>query len=93
VTRWSLEALGGTADMVARNNEGSIIAETPLMNPKTNKPIQGMFSKRILPSPSALSVTYPMTAGDLLVRWGVLAAFSVFLLAAASIALNRSESF
>jgi ABC transport system ATP-binding/permease protein len=92
ITRWALEGLGGTANMMERNAEGSIVVESvPVRNgrPLTKAPT----AKQVLPSPSALSVTYPTTATDLLVRWAALAGFSVVFLFIASLSLNRSESF
>ncbi|CAG0950387.1 ABC transporter ATP-binding/permease protein [Anaerolineae bacterium] len=94
VTRWSLEALGGTANMVQRNAEGRIVVETIPVNPKTGQPLPNAPSaKQYFPAPPALNVTYPITPSDLVVRWGVLLLFSVVFLGAASLALNRSESF
>ena len=93
ITRWSLEALGGTADMVARNNEGRIIAVSPVVD-KNNKPLTALPpTRRFLPAPSVLSVTYPTTAGELWARWAVLAGLSVLFLIVGGFALNRNESF
>ncbi len=94
ITRWSLEAMGGTADMVARDAEGRIVVQATAVNPRTGKPLVGAVQPRqYFPAPPALSVTYPTTPGDLLIRWGVLIAFSAVFLIGASLVLNRSESF
>jgi len=94
ITRWSLEALGGTADMIARNSESQFVVSRTPINPKTNKPLVGApDTKEFFPSPSVLSVTYATQAGELLVRWLALIAFSAIFLIGAGLALNRSESF
>lgn len=93
VTRWSLEALGGTADMVTRNAEGRVVVEAPVINPKTGRPIAGQTAIQFFPAPSQLSVAYPSSGGDLLLRWAVLLGFSVVALVAAGVVLNRTESF
>jgi ABC-type multidrug transport system ATPase subunit/pSer/pThr/pTyr-binding forkhead associated (FHA) protein len=94
VTRWSLEALGGTADMLARNAEGRIVVETVPVNPRTGAPLVGAPpAKSYFPAPPALSVTYAASAGDLAVRWLVLLGWSALFLSAAGLVLNRSESF
>jgi ABC-type multidrug transport system ATPase subunit len=92
ITRWSLEALGGSADIVTRDSQGRIVVERPLLN-KSNQPIGNMTAIQFFPAPSALSVSYPTGTNDLLTRWGVLLVFSVVFLTAAGIALNRTESF
>jgi ABC transport system ATP-binding/permease protein len=92
VTRWSLEALGGTADMVTRDAQGRIVVERPLRN-KDNQPIGNLTAIQFFPSPSALSVTYPTEAAGLLVRWGALLAFTLLFFGASWLALNRTESF
>jgi hypothetical protein len=76
VTRWSLEALGGTADMVTRNAEGRVVVEAPVINPKTGRPIAGQTAIQFFPAPSQLSVTYPSSGGDLLLHWAILLGFS-----------------
>jgi hypothetical protein len=86
ITRWSLEALGGTANMVQRNAEGATILHTLLAGPN----LPGV---RLLPGPAVLSVTYPTSAGELLVRWGVLVVFSVVFLGVSALVLRRNESF
>jgi hypothetical protein len=94
VTRWSLEAMGGTTNMAARDAEGRIVVQATAINPRTGKPLVGAVQPRqFFPAPPALSVTYPTEANDLLIRWGVLIAFSAVFLIGASLALNRSESF
>lgn len=92
ITRWSLEALGGSADIVTRDSQGRIVVERPLMG-KNNQPIGNMTAIQFFPGPSALSVTYPTGTNDLLIRWGVLLVFAVVFLTAAGLALNRTESF
>lgn len=94
VTRWSLEALGGTADMNARNSEGRIVVVSDPTNPRTGQVLEGAPpAKRVFPAPSALNLDYPTDAGGLLVRWGVLILFILLFTGAAAIALNRNESF
>jgi hypothetical protein len=92
VTRWSLEALGGTADMVTRDAQGRIVVERPLLN-KNNQPIGNMTAIQFFPSPSALSVSYPSEASGLLIRWGALLVFTIIFFGASWLALNRTESF
>jgi ABC-type multidrug transport system ATPase subunit len=92
VTRWSLEALGGSADIVTRDAQGRIVVERPLLN-KNNQPIGNMTAIQFFPAPSSLSVTYPTDSSGLFVRWGAMLAFSAVFLAAGAIALNRMESF
>jgi hypothetical protein len=87
VTRWSLEALGGTANMVARNSEGATILH--ILVSGANLP-----GVKLLPGPSVLSFTsYPSAGGDLLIRWGVLVLFSVIFLGVSAFVLNRRESY
>ncbi len=94
ITRWSLEALGGTADMIARNAEGRIVVVRPVVDPKTNQPLPALgYGRQYFPAPSSLSVTYPTTAAELLTRWAVLAGLSVLFLVIGGLALNRNESF
>ncbi|GAB4545937.1 MAG: FHA domain-containing protein [Anaerolineae bacterium] len=94
VTRWALEALGGTSNMVQRNAEGRIVVETAVTNPKTGKELVGAPpARQYFPAPPNLSVTYPVNASGLLVRWGVLLAFTVVFLAATSLVLRRDEKF
>ncbi|MEP7285393.1 MAG: FHA domain-containing protein [Chloroflexota bacterium] len=93
ITRWSLEALGGTANMPSREAEAKIIVLSPVVD-KNNKPIPALGdSKQFLPAPPSLSLTYPHNGGDLLARWGVLLGFSLLFLLGAGMALNRNESF
>jgi hypothetical protein len=94
ITRWSLEALGGTADMVARNAEGRIIVSGPVLDKKGNPlpPAAGERRENI-PAPNVLSVTYPTAAGELLARWAALVGFSILFLVVGGFALNRNESF
>jgi hypothetical protein len=94
ITRWSLEALGGTADMTARNDEGRIIVLRPAMNPKTNKPLLGApDTKQDIAAPASLGVNYPTSGSELAVRWAALAGFSLVFLIIGGVALNRTESF
>ncbi|MHB8627042.1 MAG: ATP-binding cassette domain-containing protein [Aggregatilineales bacterium] len=87
VTRWSLEALGGTANMVARSSEGATILHIFVSG--ANLP-----GIKLLPGPNVLSFSsYPSAAGDLLIRWGVLALFSVIFLGVSAFVLNRRASF
>jgi ABC-type multidrug transport system ATPase subunit/pSer/pThr/pTyr-binding forkhead associated (FHA) protein len=92
VTRWALEALGGTSDMITRNSEGRIVVHTQVINVKTGLPLDQQGTQ-VLPAPPTDSVTYPTSGGELIVRWGVLLGFSIVFLVGATIALNRSESF
>ncbi len=85
ITRWSLEALGGTANMVARNAEGVTILHTLIAG-------SGLPGVRLLPGPAVLSVTYPTAGGELLIRWGALLVFSIVFLAVAALLLRRKES-
>ncbi len=94
ITRWSLEALGGTVDMNARNAEGRIIVLRPAINPKTNKPLPGApDTKQDIAAPAALGVSYPTSGSELAARWAVLAGFSIVFLVIGGVALNRTESF
>ena len=94
VTRWSLEALGATAHMVDRDAEGHFVVEVQPINPRTGEPLEGAPpARQAYRAPSAVSVDYPITADDLLVRWGALLGFSVIFLMGAGVALNRAESF
>jgi len=93
VTRWSLEALGSSADMVARDSESMIVVDSVAVNRK-GQPIPGAPPARsVFPAPPSLSVTYPRDAGGLLIRWGALVGFSALFLIGAGLALNRNESF
>jgi len=94
ITRWSLEALGATANMVARNAEGRIVVVSDPVNPRTNQVLEGAPpSTRIFPSPSALSLNYATTASDLAVHWLVLILFGAVFCGVAALALSRSEAF
>ncbi|MBX3064624.1 MAG: ATP-binding cassette domain-containing protein [Anaerolineae bacterium] len=92
VTRWSLEALGGTADMVGRDAQGRIVVERPAVG-RNGQIMEGITARQFFPAPSALSVTYPTDGSGLLLRWGVLIGFCVLFLLAAAASLNRNESF
>ncbi len=93
VTRWSLEALGATADMTARNAEGRIVVISDPVNPRTGQVLEGApQAKRIFPAPATPSVDYPNDAGGLIIHWGVLIGFTLVFAGAASLALNRNES-
>jgi ABC transport system ATP-binding/permease protein len=94
ITRWSLEALGGTANFTARDAEGRIVVETVPVNPKTGQPLKAAPpARQYFPTPPAAAVLYPTDAQGLLIRWGVLLGFSVVFLGLAAVALNKSESF
>ncbi len=94
ITRWSLEALGATADMPARAAEGRIIVVSPVVDPKTHQPLPAAgTSKQFLPAPASLGVNYSTGQSDLLAHWGVLLGFSLLFLVAGGLALNRNESF
>ncbi len=92
ITRWSLEALGGTANLVARDAESHFVVKNIVPHPATCQPM-AEDPPYTVKAPPALSVTYPTTPEDLLVRWGALLGFSAFFLLAAGLALNRNESF
>jgi hypothetical protein len=94
VTRWSLEALGATADMTARSAEGRIMVISDPINPRTGQVLEGApQAKRIFPAPAAQSLDYPNEATGLLVHWGVLIVFIAIFAAGSALALNRSEEF
>jgi ABC-type multidrug transport system ATPase subunit len=93
VTRWALEALGGSTNIVSRNAESRIVVETIPVNRRGEPLPDAPLARQPYPAPSSLSVTYPSGAGDLAVRWAALLGFSIVFLVGASLALNRSESF
>ncbi|MFN7210804.1 MAG: ATP-binding cassette domain-containing protein, partial [Aggregatilineales bacterium] len=65
MTRWALEALGGSADMIARNAEGRIVVAAQAINPKTNRPLPNApLTRQFFPSPPALSVSYATNGGE-----------------------------
>ena len=84
ITRWSLEALGATANITTRNQEAITILHTHLTGPN----LDGV---RLLPGPSVLSVTYATDAAGLLLRWGVLLLFTLVFLIVAALSLRRTE--
>lgn len=92
ITRWSLEALGGSVHMMDRNAEGKIITES---QPTKDGVVleSAPRGRQVYPAPPAISFTYPTTEGDLAVRWLVLLAFSGVFLFLSTLSLNRSESF
>lgn len=92
ITRWSLEALGGTINMNQRNAEGRIVIES---KPTRNGVVleSAPLGLQIYPAPSALNLDYPNTSGELFARWGVLLAFTVIFMISASVILDRSEPF
>ncbi len=92
ITRWSLEALGGTADMIQRNAEGRIVVEQNPINPKTGKPLKTV-ARQFFPAPPSLSVSYPFGPSDLLVRWAALIGFSVVFLLLGGFILRRGDDF
>ena len=94
LTRWSLEALGGTVNMQARDAEGHFVIETAPINPRTGDPLPGApLARQAYQTPSSLSVDYAATATDLWIRWGALLAFSALFLIATWIVLHRNETF
>jgi ABC-type multidrug transport system ATPase subunit/pSer/pThr/pTyr-binding forkhead associated (FHA) protein/ABC-type multidrug transport system permease subunit len=94
VTRWALEALGGTVDMQARDAEGHFVIETVPINPRTGDPLPGApLARQAYRTPSSLSVSYAASATDLWIRWGALLGFSALFLIAAWIVLHRDETF
>lgn len=94
MTRWALEALGGTADMIARNAEGRIVVAAQAINPKTNRPLPNApLTRQFFPAPPSLSVSYATDAGELAVRWLALIGFAAVFLAASHVALRRNEPF
>ncbi|MCE7946431.1 MAG: ATP-binding cassette domain-containing protein [Chloroflexi bacterium CFX4] len=94
VTRWALEALGGTVDMVQRNAEGRIVVAAQAVNPKTNRPLPNApLTRQYFPAPPSLSVTYATNGSELAVRWLVLIGFSLVFLTASHFALRRNEPF
>jgi hypothetical protein len=94
ITRWSLEGLGGTAEMVERNNEGHFVIETLPVNTRTGDVLSSAPpARQYFRAPSSMSLDYPTTAGELSSRWGVLVVFSVVFLIVAGFTLSRNESF
>jgi hypothetical protein len=96
ITRWSLEAMGGTVNMDARNAEGRIKINTVVINTATGQPLENENAKngvQIVPAPPSLSVNYPSSALALIGRWIGLLAFSVIFIVGAGFALTRNESF
>jgi ABC-type multidrug transport system ATPase subunit/pSer/pThr/pTyr-binding forkhead associated (FHA) protein len=93
VTRWSLEALGGTVNMQARDAESYFVVETQPMNRQTGEVLTGAPpARQFFRAPSALSVSYPTAAGGLLGHWLVLLGFSTIFLVVAGLALRQDES-
>ncbi len=94
VTRWSLEALGGSVDMQARDAESHFVVEVVPLNPRTGEPLANApTARQPYRAPSALAVTYPTGAGEQLLRWAVLLGFSVVFLVGAGIVLDRSDMY
>ncbi|PJF36311.1 MAG: hypothetical protein CUN49_06060 [Candidatus Thermofonsia Clade 1 bacterium] len=94
MTRWALEALGGTADMLQRNAEGRIVVAAQAVNPKTNRPLPNApLTRQFFPAPPALSVRYATNAAELAARWLALMGFSAIFLTASHFALRRNEPF
>ncbi len=92
VTRWSLEALGGTIDMNARNAEGRIVIQSlPVRNGVVL--VNAPPGLQVYPAPSPQNLDYPDQVGGLLLRWGVLVLFTGVLMVAAGVLLDRSEPF
>jgi hypothetical protein len=91
VTRWSVESLGATANLPARDAESEIVVRTKIYNVDSQTELpEGI---QLFPAPPSISLNYPSTAGGLWVRWGVMIGFSALFLVLAGLALNRSESF
>jgi hypothetical protein len=79
--------------MVERNDEGRIVVLRPVLD-KEGRPLTALEpTRQYFPATTTLGVTYATTGGELLVRWLVLAGFSVLFLVVGGLALNRSESF
>ncbi|PJF31419.1 MAG: hypothetical protein CUN51_03550 [Candidatus Thermofonsia Clade 1 bacterium] len=94
MTRWALEALGGTADMVQRNAEGRIVVAAQAINPKTNRPLPNApLTRQFFPAPPSLSVSYATNGEELVIRWLALIGFSAVFLVASHFALRRNEPF
>ncbi|MFQ3534639.1 MAG: ATP-binding cassette domain-containing protein [Aggregatilineales bacterium] len=94
MTRWALEALGGTADMIQRNAEGRIVVATQAVNPKTNRPLPNApLTRQFFPAPPSLSVSYATDASELALRWLALLGFSAVFMTASHFALRRNEPF
>lgn len=92
LTRWSLEALGATTDMEARDAESHFVIATVPVSRDTGEPLRNApLTRQFYPTPSALSVSYPNEAGGLLLRWAVLGGFSVLFLGTAAYVLDRSD--
>jgi ABC-type multidrug transport system ATPase subunit/pSer/pThr/pTyr-binding forkhead associated (FHA) protein len=92
VTRWSLEALGGTINMNQRNAEGRIVIQSlPVRNGVVLE--SAPLGTQVYPSPSALNLDYPDDFGGIALRWGVLILFTSGLMVAAGVVLDRSEPF
>jgi ABC-type multidrug transport system ATPase subunit len=92
ITRWSLEALGATVNIAARNAEGRIVIQS---KPTRNGVVleDAPVGTQVYPAPSALNLDFPNTPGALLAHWGVLILFSAGLMIAAGVILDRSEPF
>jgi ABC-type multidrug transport system ATPase subunit/pSer/pThr/pTyr-binding forkhead associated (FHA) protein len=94
VTRWSLEALGSTADMQARDEESQFVVEVQPVNPRTGEVLSSApAARQFFRAPTALSVNYPTSAAGLLGHWLALLGFSVVFLTGAGLALRQDESF
>jgi ABC transport system ATP-binding/permease protein len=92
LTRWSLEALGGTIRMNERNIEGRIVIESkPVRNGVVLE--SAPLGLQVYPAPSALNLDYPNAAGGLIARWGVLLLFTSVFMVGAGVILDRSEPF
>ncbi|NWF69741.1 MAG: ATP-binding cassette domain-containing protein [Chloroflexi bacterium] len=94
VTRWSLEALGATTDIQARDAESHFVVEVQPVNPRTGEALASAPpARQYYRAPTALSVAYADSALGLLGRWLALAAFSTVFLVVAGLSLRRDESF
>jgi ABC transport system ATP-binding/permease protein len=91
ITRWSLEALGATADMQTREEESHFVVDTvPVRGeqPLLSAPRARQFFR----APSSLSVDYAGDAAGLLGRWLALVLFSTAFLGASALILARAKA-
>lgn len=92
ITRWSLEAMGTSTDILARDEQGRFVVKNVILNPNTCQPLREE-APRAFAAPSAVSVTYARDVEGLLLRWGALIGLSLVFLTMAFFALRRDESF
>jgi ABC-type multidrug transport system ATPase subunit len=107
LTRWSLEALGSTANIETRDAEGRVVLINTRYNEKGEK-LRRPAAQQVYAG-STLNFTYPhvestvtledgsvklvKTPTGLLSGWGMLVVFNAIFLAIAGLALRRQESF